>query len=130
LQSKYVDWIRKYVDGAGSGLCEEYALLMEEAFPELTSVWGSYSLNGKIWHHVWCSTPEGERVDPTADQFESGGSYYAYTKWVDISRALRAQALAAAELITGKKAEGGNVHVAHTALRIIRNYRRLLLDES
>jgi hypothetical protein len=48
---------------------------MQEAFPELTLVYGNYycPIWGKRWHQ-WLVTADGEIVDPTAHQFPSNGT--------------------------------------------------------
>jgi hypothetical protein len=65
----YHDWIKRNVDDP-LGQCRHFCELMKKEFPELTMVRGHYI----CWswgrrQHWWLTTPDGEIVDPTVDQF-------------------------------------------------------------
>lgn len=68
LPCKYAEWIRRFVDGDGYGLCAEFANHMKNEFPELELVSGYVGTTGN--YHVWCRLDK-LIVDPTAAQFAS-----------------------------------------------------------
>lgn len=74
LVAAYQEWIDKNVPGTGYGLCFEMAVLLMRDFPSFTLVGGTYFCSN--WgprEHYWCTDDEGFIVDPTAQQFPSGG---------------------------------------------------------
>lgn len=74
METKYLNWISEHVPNA-YGKCSEVTLSMVNAFPELRRVRGWYYCI--IWGermHWWCVAPNGEIIDPTAEQFPSKGS--------------------------------------------------------
>lgn len=85
MSSRYTAWIRTHVPSPeyAFGNCLTVTKKMQEAFPELTTVYGNYYclVWGKRWHQ-WLVTPAGEIVDPTAQQFPSRGTgeYVARTQ--------------------------------------------------
>lgn len=71
---KYLTWIFDNVEHP-LGRCAEYTERMKQEFPELTRVRGHYDCTA--WGrrpHWWLVDPEGEIVDPTAQQFPSLGT--------------------------------------------------------
>ena len=67
------------------GRCAEATLAMAAVFPELTRVRGHYLC--WVWgerEHWWLVEPNGEIVDPTADQFPSKGGG-VYVPWDEAS---------------------------------------------
>ncbi len=77
MKPQYADWIAANVKET-LGRCAEATLAMSAAFPELTRVRGHYQC--WVWgerQHWWLVDPNGEIVDPTANQFPSkGGGVY------------------------------------------------------
>jgi len=75
IKPEYAEWIKTNVPTNCAGLCGVYADKMAGAFPELTSVWGTYVC--PVWGeqaHWFCLTPTKEIIDPTASQFPSKGA--------------------------------------------------------
>jgi len=73
----YQAWIEEKVPGNGRdciGSCGTFAREMAKVFPELKVV-GACGIFGE--GHIWCVTPEGKVVDPTAHQFQKP---YIYEK--------------------------------------------------
>ena len=80
MDKKYSQWISDNVPET-YGTCAEVTEEMQDEFPELKRVRGHYLCSS--WgsrSHWWCVTPDGQVVDPTADQFPSLGSG-VYTPW-------------------------------------------------
>ncbi len=78
---KYIAWIADYMERNRSvfGRCKEAVKEMVQQFPELTAVPGHVQVPG--WGkrgHWWCTTKEGQIVDPTASQFPH---IYSYEPW-------------------------------------------------
>ena len=78
MKKTYFAWIAQHVPGNPIGMCSGVTLKMQKAFPELKRVRGWYRC--RFWgerDHWWLVSPEGEIIDPTADQFPSlgGGEY-------------------------------------------------------
>jgi len=71
----YEQWIMANVDADGWGLCKFYSGYMAMSFPELTRVCGRYVDEEGEHRHFWCRTKDGTIIDPTAGQFEPGGTY-------------------------------------------------------
>ena len=72
VDPRYEAWIKSYRDRVGitHGRCKPAVAEMREAFPELREVRGHvFSMTWARRGHIWCETPDGEIVDPTADQF-------------------------------------------------------------
>lgn len=72
----YRDWITREVRTAGQGSCTGWTLRMQAAFPELMRVWGLVVRTdlptrgmAMMAGHWWLVTPDGQIVDPTAQQF-------------------------------------------------------------
>ena len=86
MKAEYADWIavnKKVTYADCYGTCAETTLEMAAAFPELTRVRGHYYC--VVWgerSHWWLTTPDGEIIDPTADQFPSKGNG-VYVPWND-----------------------------------------------
>jgi hypothetical protein len=77
MENKYAAWIRDNYPTREDALmaCSNATERMVVAFPELTRVRGHY--HDLLWgprEHWWCTTPEGEVVDPTVAQFPDGGA--------------------------------------------------------
>jgi hypothetical protein len=80
MKPQYAAWIAANVTEA-YGRCREVAEAMAAAFPELVRVRGHYYC--WAWGertHWWLIDPEGQIVDPTAEQFPSKG-HGVYTPW-------------------------------------------------
>jgi len=74
IPEKYFDWIDKNVPDKPTCLCKVMSFKMKEAFPELEVKEGVYSdpdfhIHVRHWWVCW----EGIIIDPTQDQFPSGG---------------------------------------------------------
>lgn len=73
----YEAWIAEWV-GDCDCLCQEYTYLMQKHFPELLRVYGDLYCadeDAPGEPHWWCVAPDGEVVDPTAQQFEEGSVF-------------------------------------------------------
>lgn len=74
---RYQEWIAANCPEP-LGKCAEYTKAMLEAFPELRRVRGHYY--DMMWGergHWWLVDPDGNIVDPTAEQFPTkGGGHY------------------------------------------------------
>lgn len=78
MKREYADWIEMYLDrydGRPVGLCGSATAEMVLKFPELRRVAGFVYTNRGECEHFWCTTAEGEVVDPTAKQFEWISAY-------------------------------------------------------
>lgn len=75
----YQQWIAAHMPVDPRGQCVEMTKRMAAAFPELQRVRGHYvcPLDGRR-SHWWLVTPNGEVIDPTAEQFSSGGALGDY----------------------------------------------------
>lgn len=68
----YSEWIAAYVarhNGFVRGLCQDAVTEMRLAFPELRKASGFAHTAWGEDQHVWCVTPDGLIVDPTAAQY-------------------------------------------------------------
>lgn len=76
----YEQWIiDNWTDALGT--CAEQTTKMAERFPELKRIRGHYMC--PIWgerEHWWLVTPSGAVIDPTREQFPSGGRG-VYVPW-------------------------------------------------
>ena len=81
--SKYDKWINENISGSVTGRCKEISQTMQSVFPELILIRGHYHC--MIWgerQHWWLTTPNGEIIDPTADQFPTKGGG-VYIPWIE-----------------------------------------------
>jgi len=80
MNKKYEDWIRDNVEET-FGTCADVTREMRIVFPELKRVRGHYyCLAWGERQHWWLVAPNGDIVDPTADQFPTKGSG-PYDEW-------------------------------------------------
>ncbi len=81
MKTEYAAWIEAYLAKRNPlGMCQWAVERMVKAFPELTAVPGFVRvLHGGRPEHWWCTTPDGEVVDPTASQYEA---VLEYIPWV------------------------------------------------
>jgi hypothetical protein len=82
MKSLYLEWIQRNVTDP-LGKCREYSEAMARAFPELSIVRGHYCC--PQWgdrEHWWLVDERGSIVDPTVDQFPSGG-FGQYIPWTE-----------------------------------------------
>lgn len=80
MQSQYRVWIEENVIET-FGKCDDVTKAMAAVFPELTRTRGYYMC--VAWgrrDHWWLVDPEGEIVDPTAEQFPCRGTSQ-YVPW-------------------------------------------------
>jgi hypothetical protein len=81
ITTAYREWIAANVNGTGYGECAEVTEAMAAAFPELRRVPGHYYCH--TWGeraHWWLVAPDGQIIDPTAQQFPSAG-LGEYVEW-------------------------------------------------
>ena len=73
MLSKYQKWVK--TNNFPPGSCLDATLQMNQVFPELKRVKGTYiDPEGKRHTHWWCL--DGDNIiDPTASQFALGGIY-------------------------------------------------------
>jgi len=128
MEDKYRDWIDANVDDDGFGLCQEYAELMAGEFPELRAVYGYYNIDDRSFPHCWCVDTDGNVIDPTVEQFGTGGQYVQKRNITDIPDQLRKIAHEAAKLIVSED-KAGTVYEAWLVLCIIRNFEKLIARE-
>lgn len=78
-QEEYQSWIDNYrANNITLGRCLVATAAMQKVFPELNIIKGHvYCIWGKRGH-AWCQTPNGNIVDPTADQFDF---IFKYESW-------------------------------------------------
>lgn len=74
----YSEWMTNYKASQGGmllGKCREAVQRMSQAFPELTAQRGHVHCAWGKRAHWWLTTPDGEILDPTRDQFPGPVDY-------------------------------------------------------